>query len=303
MIIINNKYGRLGNNLIIFSRIIENSIENNYSVVNTSFNKYAEFFESTCKNDFKPYSISLKLPKKYYVLSRIFRTINYFHKIISRIMNLQININILVPKRFVVILKNDRKFSDLAKEQFCFDAKNKIVFLHLTLGGVMKKIRLQNHNHAEEIKRIFKPCKLYRMNVDRLIRSCRKDCDVLVGVHIRKGDYKKYKNGIYYFKTETYFDKMNQMKRIFDKKKKKVGFLICSDEKINMQRFKDLKVNKANNHIIEDMYSLAECDYIIGPPSTYSGWSSFYGNVPMCIMNSNDQIMNLEEFKANPINI
>jgi hypothetical protein len=32
---------------------------------------------------------------------------------------------------------------------------------------------------------------------------------------------------------------------------------------------------------VEDLYSLARCDYLLGPPSTFSLWASFYGNVPL----------------------
>jgi hypothetical protein len=38
-------------------------------------------------------------------------------------------------------------------------------------------------------------------------------------------------------------------------------------------------------HFIEDLYALASCDYIIGPPSTFSQWASFYGNVPRYMVN------------------
>ena len=36
---------------------------------------------------------------------------------------------------------------------------------------------------------------------------------------------------------------------------------------------------------IGDLYSLAACDYIIGPPSTYTQWASFYGQVPRFVHN------------------
>lgn len=30
-----------------------------------------------------------------------------------------------------------------------------------------------------------------------------------------------------------------------------------------------------------DLYSLSKCDYIIGPPSTFSRWASLVGHVPI----------------------
>ena len=37
-------------------------------------------------------------------------------------------------------------------------------------------------------------------------------------------------------------------------------------------------------HLV-DMYALAGCDLIVGPDSTFSHWASFYGNVPIHILN------------------
>ena len=32
---------------------------------------------------------------------------------------------------------------------------------------------------------------------------------------------------------------------------------------------------------VEDLYALAGCDLLIGPPSTFTQWASFYGKVPL----------------------
>jgi len=29
------------------------------------------------------------------------------------------------------------------------------------------------------------------------------------------------------------------------------------------------------------IFSFAKCDYIVGPPSTFTSWASFYGDVPV----------------------
>ena len=35
---------------------------------------------------------------------------------------------------------------------------------------------------------------------------------------------------------------------------------------------------------ITDLYALSRCDLIIGSPSSYSQWASFYGDVPLCLI-------------------
>jgi hypothetical protein len=74
---------------------------------------------------------------------------------------------------------------------------------------------------------------------------------------------------------------------------KTVAFLICSDENYHAETevFAGLPVYFGTGHMIEDLYSLAQCDYLIGPPSTYSMWASFYGRVPMCQLPKNHELV------------
>jgi hypothetical protein len=38
------------------------------------------------------------------------------------------------------------------------------------------------------------------------------------------------------------------------------------------------------------MYVLAACDLILGPPSTFSIWASYYGQVPLMQLDSRDYL-------------
>jgi hypothetical protein len=109
-----------------------------------------------------------------------------------------------------------------------------------------------------------------------------------VGVHIRKGDYANFKNGIYFFTNETYLEKMKTIVDLF--KDKKVGFLLCSNEAVDLSAFQGLTTFNSSGQFIEDIYSLAQCDCIIGPPSTFSKWACFYGQVPLCSFTKDQQI-------------
>jgi hypothetical protein len=58
---------------------------------------------------------------------------------------------------------------------------------------------------------------------------------------------------------------------------KSCAFFICSNEAIDPDSFKDFLALSGQRHFIVDLYSLAACDVIIGPPSTFSQWAAFYG--------------------------
>jgi hypothetical protein len=65
-------------------------------------------------------------------------------------------------------------------------------------------------------------------------------------------------------------------------------FLLCSDIRLDPTEFRDFDILTGTGHPVEDNYALATCDYLIGPPSTYTAWASFYGGAPKCFLRSTD---------------
>lgn len=57
-------------------------------------------------------------------------------------------------------------------------------------------------------------------------------------------------------------------------------FLVCSDEPIPAGAFDGFDVVSGPGHELHDLYALAACHRILGPPSTYTTWASYYGAVP-----------------------
>ncbi|WP_432631472.1 alpha-1,2-fucosyltransferase [Brachyspira sp.] len=114
-----------------------------------------------------------------------------------------------------------------------------------------------------------------------------KNYDIKVGVHIRRGDYRGWNNGKYYYEDEVYNDKIEQFSNLF--KDKKILFILFSNEDITLKPKHDYIISKCDWY--EDHYLLSLCDYIIGAPSTFTIWASFIGNVPlMHILNRDDKV-------------
>ena len=127
------------------------------------------------------------------------------------------------------------------------------------------------------------------------IRRMNKDVTI-VGVHVRRNDYKDFLGGFYYFDLDVYRKRMEEMSRIVDGN---VLFLVFSDESIDKdllsQKGAHYRILFSKNPAMVDLVMMGMCDYIIGPPSTFSGWASFWGNVPKHIMlNENAGIKSLK---------
>jgi hypothetical protein len=278
-IIIGKGTGQLGNQLIVFSHIIAFAEEYNMKVFNLDFYNYAHYFDSV-SDSFIPN----------YPLSNIHLSIfNKFRPFFSRKL-----FSVFVRSPFVVVVKipmeEDCVLSGVDFLNTCTQAK-----VVLTDG-----YRFRDHTnfvkHSAKIRSYFKLKMVYFDAVKDLISRARKGVKLLVGVHVRQGDYENYKGGEYFYSAEQYLELIKKMETMLAPSK--VRFLVFSNGDIVKEVFADQNVIFGNNNAIEDMYSLAECDFIVGPPSTFSTWASFYGNTPIYRVIDVNAEFSLGDFKV-----
>lgn len=132
---------------------------------------------------------------------------------------------------------------------------------------------------TEILRKIFTPATIITEPIIRLFDSVRKEDYIIIGVHIRRGDYKNWRNGEFYYSLEEYRKFMKIIKEYFCPKK--IQFFIASNEMITTPEFKDFNFILLNNGPISDLFGLSKCDYIIGPPSSFSSWAAMIGDVPI----------------------
>ena len=111
---------------------------------------------------------------------------------------------------------------------------------------------------------------------------------------MRRGDYKNFQGGKWYYSDENYARWMKALVR-----NKEVQFVLFSNETINLSYFEEqgLNVIGMQGSAIEDLCCLSMCDYIMGPPSTYSWWAAMYGNKRRLILENRDTEYQWEDFK------
>jgi len=133
--------------------------------------------------------------------------------------------------------------------------------------------------YRNEIKELFSFNDDVAQSVDKTLSSTNKDT-IKIGIHIRRGDYKQWCNGHYYFDDETYIDKINQIVRQLSDKDV-IVYLCTNDNSINIEYFQNnllCPIIWSKGNAAEDLCLLSKCDYVIGPPSTFSLVSALYGN-------------------------
>jgi hypothetical protein len=258
VIIVNHKYGRLGNHfehaahLIVFSIIFETPIS---LLFMSGLQKYFPYFADNNWMIY-PKDKNSKIHNKFFLI-------------------------LLLACKKTKIVKECDYLSE--NKLFLFDkskANNNIVQKLTSSKFVfLKAWRFKSSHISEESINIIR--KVFTPSNSILIRSkniryalC---ADVLIAVHIRWGDLKETDSPDY-IPLEQYVDCMNNSVKEFYPKK--VGFIISSEEK-EIPGLHDFNHIHSGGTPIEDIYVLAEADYIISNGSTFSRWASFWGGKPM----------------------
>ncbi|MEZ0608465.1 alpha-1,2-fucosyltransferase [Fibrella sp. WM1] len=127
-----------------------------------------------------------------------------------------------------------------------------------------------------------------------LLTVARQQGDIVVGIHLRRGDYAGWKGGKYYYDDSAYAGIMAHIIDLLPEKK--VAFVLCSNEPIKQSSFSNWSTAISNKTFLGDLATLSQCDLLIGPPSTFSGWASFIGQVPHYHMHQSNARPSLQEF-------
>ena len=277
MVILMVRIGQLCNRLFSVGAFVANSIENGHSMLCTSFDDYYDNFETLNANSRK-YKIRF--------LQSDQRVQKFFIKIVYKIIR---QFPITAEYAGIYIYKGKESINN---NEFITLAKNKNLFVHgWPYWDVKNFIK-----HADALRKIFTPKQKYFDIVKNFLEENASEFDLLIGVHVRMGDYKNYLNGRFYFSPEIYLLKIEELGKQLKALNKKPLFILCSNEDFITDKKISESYITSRLDGVSDLILLSKCDYIFGPPSTYSMWASFYGQVPYNNFFASDEILKIEDF-------
>lgn len=253
MIFISNKPGQLGNLLFIYGHFLAYGKEHRVRIVNPAFYEYSAYFTSTSGFSFFRNKAMYSLC---YLISRLLFRL--------RIKTPFINVMALDWGEEV-----DLEKAPELKSAFCF-----------VQGWLFRSDRLFK-KHEDAIRSFFVPAPSFEKSLDLFFEKHFSDpTETIIGIHIRRGDYKTFEDGKYFYAIEDYSEVIRQLAVLF--KDRNPHFLVCSNEAIALGAgLENIRMTPGPGHELMDMYALSRCRYIAGPPSTYSMWASFYGSRPL----------------------
>lgn len=280
LLIVCDKYGRLGNRLFLFAQLIEFSRESGREIWMPGFHEYCSFFKTTENSRF------IRYPRGNFDIPNPFSGIVSFNAFnhISRI--------------------NEKINSEYLFENFvCYSPTDGNPFLKINStqarcvlfnGFIFHQHFLDLHNSLPTIRTIFKPSSKFTHLIEDPIRALRKKSQLIVGVLVRQTDYREWNDGKSFFTSLEYAQILQRFCCSYSEEN--ISFFIATDENQNEKIFENFVCIVRVGFPIENLYSLASCDLLIGPTSSYMGWAALYGDVPSFTIQSSDDSPTKEDF-------
>lgn len=288
MIIIGKKYGQLGNRLFLYAHLIAAAEEYGVKLMNPAFAEYAERFPRT-RSDLWCHYPELEASAG---SPRVGSPSRWKRNLVSKTVELSgRGIHYLGGeiRGLKVIRLRTGEQCDLASDSFASQVLSQDVLLQ---GWLFRSEHLLN-KHAEKVKSHLAIDFSLQEKIQSRLSKLREQADLIVGIHIRQGDYATYLGGKYYYPTSQYSQLMRQIADHYSPSR--VAFLVCGNGEFSIEDFQGLNVSCEKRDVMDDLYSLAQVDLLVGPPSTFTGWASFYGSVPIYWLESQGDMINVGE--------
>jgi hypothetical protein len=298
LFIISGRCGRLCNRIILFANFIALAEEQGHRVANPTFHSYARWFEATREDIYCRYPRAtrrswwdivpgvggaIRGTRLFFHLARAFGLWNERHPVFGKtILTLR-----ETPAQPITALDGPEVQAKIRSARIIF------------VNGWNFRVPELAQRHAEKLRSYFRPIAEIEQASFKAVDQLRRQADVVMGVHIRHGDYRTWNGGKCFFPASQYAVWMKGLAEQFPGGS--VAFFVCSDEPRREQEFPGLRVGIGAGPAVGDMCALARCDYILGPVSTFSMWASFYGNKPLFLIRDGKARIERNEFRVSDL--
>lgn len=284
-IVLSRTTGQLGNRLIVGAHVLAAAYEYGIDCLNPTLLQYSEWFAGTKKRLMNWTSV----PSAERTIPSWQRSAAYT---ITR--GLWQAGKILCPLSFGRISSVRAPARDPQDLQVVLSQAQFRGVATLLLQGYYFRHYPWAERHANRIRAFFSPLDEYRRAGEAAIAALRRDREVIVGVHLRHGDYRTFLDGRYFWDVSIYRSFMERIQGLLSPKR--VGFLLCSNEKHAANSFSGMECKLGPGSVPGDLHALSCCDYVMGPPSSFSAWAAFMSGTRLFHLMRPDHDFKIEDF-------
>lgn len=255
-LVISNVTGQLGNRLVVWAHLLGAAYERGWQVWNPAFLEYSPDFAATCAG---PGPASRRL--RFWAGVAGYKASQLLHR---------------VPGSPIGWAKAaDTLHYDLGELMDRAEARGwRVVFT--------KNYHFRQHawcaRHAARIRALLTPVPAHCRAAEAAVAAARDGAEVLIGVHVRHGDYRHHLGGRFYYEPAVYRELMASAAALHPGRT--VRFLVCSNGSVGPADFAGLDARMGPGAVVPDMHALSLCDAVMGPPSSFSAWAAFHGDRP-----------------------
>lgn len=240
---------QLGNRLIIYAHLLAAAHECGWKLINPTFEPYADHFVGTQS---RPHGRSLFAVRALWQLGKLCAPLSGGWLARARARgSLKIDLETTLP----TAVKQGTRY--------------------LLLQGYDIRCPTWVTRQADALRAFFMPVETFREPAESCLTQLRKPDRIIVGIHIRHGDYAEHLGGRFFYTFAQYAHIMAEIQGKFAPQT--VAFLISTHVPIPAGTFTGFTWKSAPGTPVADLHALSLCDFIAGPPSSFSAWAAFHG--------------------------
>lgn len=274
MIVICHRMGFLGNQLFLFAHMIAAAEESGTTVLFPGFTSYAHFFSGPSQGIVPRYPAAAGSRAWPRGAKELFYLVGLNALRLAKRGGLP-----GIP--WFDTKWDGSKLVDIGQAPFQDLISKRLVLC----GGFFYRSPHLLKKHAPTIRAYFAPSPEMATSALEIEKRIRSAGERIVGVHIRRGDYRIFNSGNQFYELDVYAAYMRRVRDLLDGQ---CRFIVCSDESLDPSAFAGFDFAFGPGDIMGDLLALSACDLIIGVRSTFSGWASFSREVPRFFMQSAD---------------
>jgi len=263
--------GRLGNRLRLLTHLAAAALEYGLTISNPAFWKYRHEFEAWKRNglNFFPGHSEVPVPAR---LERVLR---------GGACRLADWAGMVpgLPSKVGWLRCRDEEQVDLAspgfREKLAQGPQNLFLWGYNFHGARLVQ------KHRQELLRLF-----------RARNAVHPAGGLRIGLHARRGDYRGWSGGRFFFEWDRYLGWVRQAREVWAQRSPRI--VIFSDEKVPEEILREPGVESAQGSPGQDLFLMASCDVILGPPSSFSDWAAWYGGVGRLRIERAEQVLKAE---------
>jgi hypothetical protein len=198
LFVIGYRCGRLANRLVLFANFIALAEEYGSRIINFTFHSYAHLFETTADDIYCQYPTPRRKSWMDLIpgVSPAIRATRIFFRAARAASVLNERFGLFGKRALTLRESGDGEITDLEKpELHDLLQTRRIIFVY----GWNFRAPALVQKHAAKLRAYFRPTQPNRLAGERTVKLLRQQANVVVGVHIRHGDYAQWRKRAIFF--------------------------------------------------------------------------------------------------------